>query len=168
MRIAALDLGSNSFHLLAVEAHADGTFVTLVREKEMLRLGDVVARNGSITPAAADKAVEAVRRFRGLAEGVGCDEIVACATSAIREAANGDEVVDRLEQEGGVAVRVISGRDEARLIFGAVRASVVLAPSPAICLDLGGGSLEVMVGDTGGLLWSTSVKLGVSRLSAEL
>lgn len=168
MRIAALDLGSNSFHLLAVEAHADGTFVPLVREKEMLRLGDVVSRTGLIGPSAAERAVEAVRRLSALAEGVGCTEVVACATSAIREADDSDELVDRIEAEAGIRVRVISGRDEARLIFGAVRASVVLEPSPAICFDLGGGSLEVMVGDAAGLMWSTSVKLGVARLSAEL
>src|SRR3982751_3418816 len=86
MRIAALDLGSNSFHLLVVDAHPDGTFVPLVREKEMLRLGDVVSREGRITDDAAERMVATVRRFRTLAEGVTADEIVACATSAIREA----------------------------------------------------------------------------------
>ena len=77
-------------------------------------------------------------------------------------------VVDRIEAETGVKVRVISGREEARLIFGAVRASVVIEPAPALALDLGGGSLEVMVGDAGGMDWSTSLKLGVARLTAEL
>ena len=168
MRIAALDLGSNSFHLLVVDAHADGTFVPLVREKEMLRLGDVVSRDGRISDAAAERAVTAVRRFRTLADGVAADEIVGCATSAIREADNGAELIDRIYDETGVSVDVISGRDEARLIFGAVRASVLIDPAPAICFDLGGGSLEVTVGDGGGLLWSTSVHLGVARLSAEL
>src|SRR4051812_36282531 len=168
MRIAALDLGSNSFHLLVVDAHADGTFVPLVREKEMLRLGDVVSREGRISEAASERAVATVRRFRTLADGVAAEEIVACATSAIREADNGAELVDRIYDETGVSVDVISGRDEARLIFGAVRASVLLDPGPAICFDLGGGSLEVMVGDSAGLLWSTSVHLGVARLSAEL
>jgi exopolyphosphatase/guanosine-5'-triphosphate,3'-diphosphate pyrophosphatase len=168
MRIAALDLGSNSFHLLVVDAHADGTFVPLIKEKEMLRLGDAVGREGRIPDALADRAVATVDRFRKLAEGAGTEEILAYATSAIREAENGGELADRMAAEAGVEVRVISGREEARLIFAAVRASVVIDPGPALCLDLGGGSLELMVGDRAGLRWAESVRLGVARLSAEL
>ena len=168
MRIAAIDLGTNSFHLLAVDAHPDGTFVPLVREKEMLRLGDAVSRDGRISDRLMEEAVAAVRRFGAMAAGVGCEEVVACATSAVREADNGSELVDRIAAETGVTPRVISGRDEARLIFAAVRASVLLDPGPALCFDLGGGSLEIMVGDRAGLLWSTSLKLGVARLTAEL
>lgn len=168
VRIAALDLGSNSFHLLVVDAHPDGTFEPLLKEKEMLRLGDVVARTGRLPDESVDAAVASVRRMRALADAAGADEFVACATAALREAENGSEVVDRIEAETGVRVQVISGRDEARLVFGAIRASVLIDPGPAVGLDLGGGSLEVMVGDAGGLLWSTSVKLGVARLTAEL
>ncbi len=167
MRIAAFDLGTNSFHLLVAEAHADG-FTPLVREKEMLRLGDAVARDGRIPDALADEAVATVRRFRLLSDTAHADEIHACATSAIRSAANGDELVDRIEAESGVNVRVIDGLTEAQLIFGAIRASVVLDPAPALCFDLGGGSLEIMVGDAGGLRWATSENLGVGRLTAEL
>lgn len=168
MRVAALDLGTNSFHLLVADVHADGHIDPIVREKEMLRLGDVVSRHGHIPPTAADQAVATVRRFRLLAEAAGSDEILTRATSAIRRATNGADVVDRIEEETGVEVEVISGHEEARLIFGAVRASVVLDPAPALCFDLGGGSLEVMVGDTRGMQWATSVPLGVARLTAEL
>jgi exopolyphosphatase/guanosine-5'-triphosphate,3'-diphosphate pyrophosphatase len=134
----------------------------------MLRLGDVVTAYGSIPPTAADQAVATIRRFRLLADAAGAEEIHARATSAIRRAENGGEVVDRIEEETGVAVDVISGLEEARLIFGAIRAAVVLDPAPAVCFDLGGGSLEVMVGDSSGLTWATSVPLGVARLSTEL
>ena len=168
MRIAALDLGSNSFHLLVADAHPDGTFEPLVREKEVLRLADHVSRQGRIGPEAAAEAVEVVGRFRNLAESVDAHEIVACATSALREAEDSAAVVDRIEREAGVRVEVISGKEEARLIFAAVRASVVVDPAPALALDLGGGSLELMIGDQLGLEWSKSVKLGVGRLSAEL
>ncbi|HET7489898.1 MAG TPA: Ppx/GppA phosphatase family protein [Acidimicrobiales bacterium] len=168
MRIAALDLGSNSFHLLVADAHPDGSFDRLFREKEMLRLGDVVARHGRLTPEACDQAVDAVRRFRTMAEQAGAEEIVACATAAIREAENGAELVQRMADETGVRARVISGIEEATLIFKAVQASVLIDPGPAVCLDLGGGSLEVMVGDVRTLAWATSVKLGVARLTAEL
>jgi exopolyphosphatase/guanosine-5'-triphosphate,3'-diphosphate pyrophosphatase len=168
MRLAALDLGSNSFHLVVVDANASGDFETLLREREVLRLGDVVAREGVVPEDAGRRAIETVARFRALADAMEVDEVVACATSAIREAQNGSTLVDRIEAATGVPVRVISGEDEARLIFSAVRSSVLLDPSPAVCLDLGGGSLEVMVGDAAGLLWSTSLELGVARLSAEL
>jgi exopolyphosphatase/guanosine-5'-triphosphate,3'-diphosphate pyrophosphatase len=168
VRIAALDLGSNSFHLLVADAHPDGTFEPLVREKETLRLADVVAAQGRIGKSGTARAVEVVSRFRALAESVGAEEIVADATSALREADDSAAVVDRIESETGVRVNVISGTEEARLIFAAVRASVVIDPGPALAVDVGGGSVELMIGDQRGLSWSRSVKLGAGRLTAEL
>lgn len=167
MRIAAFDLGSNSFHLLIADAHPDGTFEPVVTDKEMLRLGTAVAATGEIGRVGAATAVGVIKRFRAMAESQNADETVACATAAFREAADSLAVVDRIEAETGVKVRVISGREEARLIFDAVRASVVIDPGPALALDLGGGSLEVMIGDSRGLDWAASLKLGVARLTAE-
>ena len=97
MRIAALDLGSNSFHLLIVETHPDGSFSPIVREKEMLRLGDVVAREHVLSDDSVKAAIEVVRRFRTIAETHGVDELVAYGTAALREAENGPEVTDRIE-----------------------------------------------------------------------
>ena len=168
MRIAALDLGSNSFHLLVVEAQADGHFETLVREKEMLRLGDVVSREGRITDLAAEQVIDSIRRLHSLADAAGAEEFVAFATSAMREADNSAEIVDRIEARTGVLVDVISGEEEARLIYVAVQGSILIDRPPALCLDLGGGSLEVMVGDQNELLWSASLPLGVARLSTDL
>jgi exopolyphosphatase/guanosine-5'-triphosphate,3'-diphosphate pyrophosphatase len=167
VRIAALDLGSNSFHLLVADARQDGTFEPLAREKEMLRLGSIVAATGEIGPS-ADEAVDVVRRFRTLADSLLAEEFVACATAAFREAGDSAAVVDRIQDQTGVKVRVISGREEARLIFGAVRTSVLIDPAPGLALDLGGGSLELMIGGARGLDWSTSLKLGVGRLTTEL
>ncbi len=167
MRIAAFDLGSNSFHLLVADAHRDGTFEQVATDKEMLRLGSAVAGTGRIGEGLAGDAVEVIRRFRAMAESLNADEIAACATAAFREAADSLAVVDRIESEAGVKVRVISGREEARLIFDAVRTSVVIDPAPALALDLGGGSLEVMVGDGRGMDFAASLKLGVARLTSE-
>ena len=97
MRIAALDLGSNSFHLLVADAHPDGTFEPLVTERVTLRLADVVARQGRIGRAGSVEAVEVVSRFRALAESVGAEEIVACGTSALREADDSAKVVDHID-----------------------------------------------------------------------
>jgi exopolyphosphatase/guanosine-5'-triphosphate,3'-diphosphate pyrophosphatase len=167
MRIAALDLGSNSFHLLVADVRLDGTFTAVAREKEMLRLGDVVGRHGRITPAIADRAIASIRRLRALADALGAREVIAKATSAIRTAANGPELIDRIEAETGVEVEVINGNEEARLVFAAIRASVVLEPAPALCMDVGGGSVEIMIGDAAGLRWATSLALGVGRLTAD-
>lgn len=165
MRVAALDLGSNSFHLLIAEVHPGG-FEPIIGEKEMLRLGDLVGRHGRIPDEAADAAVAVVRRFRQLAEAAGAEEIAACATSALRRAANGGDVVDRIEAEAGVAVEVISGLREAELIFRAIRAGILLEPSPALGFDLGGGSVEITLGDAAGLKYAASENLGVGTLTA--
>src|SRR4029079_7632080 len=167
MRVAAADLGSNSFHLVIADVHPDGSFTPVSGEKEMLRLGDVVSREGMVTPEAADAAVATMRRFRLMAEAAGATEIYACGTSALRNASNGDEVLDRIATEAGVDADVIDGLEEARLIFTAIRAAVTIDPAPAVCFDLGGGSLEMMVADVSGLVWAASERLGVARLSAE-
>src|SRR5258706_7647969 len=136
MRIAAIDLGTNSFHLLVVDAGPDGSFVPLLREKEMLRLGDDVAREGRITRDAAGRALETVRRFRALADGAGATRIVACATSAFREAGNGRRVAADLATETGIEPRIIDGETEAALIYSAVRASVLMEKGPVLAFDL--------------------------------
>jgi exopolyphosphatase/guanosine-5'-triphosphate,3'-diphosphate pyrophosphatase len=166
MRIGALDLGSNSFHLLVADVHPDGTFESITREKDMLRLGDEVARDGRISDTTVTRVVESARHLKQLADASGATEVIAKATSAIRSAANGSEVVDQIETATDINVEVINGQEEARLIFGAIRASVVIDPSPALCIDLGGGSVELMVGDANRLLWVTSLNLGVGRLTA--
>lgn len=168
MRIAALDLGSNSFHLLVVEARLDGSFVPLAREREMLRLGDVVARTGAIGEEATERAVGVIRRFRAVFEAQRTDEVVALGTAALREAVDGVRFVDRVREETGVDIEVVDGLREAELIFTAVRSSVLIDPGPALVADLGGGSLELMIGDRSGLGFAASLRLGVGRLTAEL
>ena len=165
-RVAALDLGSNSFHLLVAEVGSDGTIRPVLREKVMLRLGDTVARTGGIGER-SDEVVQTLRRLRGMVDSTAADELVVCATAAIRDADDQAELVARAAAEADIDIRVISGEEEARLIFAAVRASLVLEPAPALCLDLGGGSLELNIGDVEGLRWSASVPLGVARLTAE-
>ena len=168
MRIAALDLGSNSFHMIVVETRPDGSFVPLVREKEVLRLGDLVARERVIGRQATDAAIAVIARFKAIAEANGADEIIALGTAAIREALDGGALVDRVRVETGVKIVVVDGTREAELIFRAIRSSVVIDPGPALAADLGGSSLELTVGDRAELVFATSVHLGVGRLTAEL
>ena len=152
--------------MIIVEARLDGTFVPLVREKEMLRLGDLVARTGIIGEEASTRAIEVIKRFSAIAEANNADEVVALGTAAIREALDGGEFVDRVRNEAGIRITVVDGTREAELIFTAVRSSVLIDPGPALVADLGGGSLELIVGDRSELSLATSVPLGVGRLTA--
>src|SRR5580704_7184556 len=119
MRIAALDLGSNSFHLIIAEARVDGSFDPIVADKAMLRLGDVVARTGSLGAKAIEDAIEVLHRFKAIAESTKCDEFVAVGTSALREARDSVAFVDRVRDEVGIDIKVVDGVEEARLIFTA-------------------------------------------------
>jgi exopolyphosphatase/guanosine-5'-triphosphate,3'-diphosphate pyrophosphatase len=133
----------------------------------MLRLGEVVAREGRLSEEAIQAAIDTLHRFKTVLEVQHCDEVVAMATAATREAANGPEAVERIEAATGIAIQVVSGVREAQLVFDAVRASVLIDPGPALCADLGGGSLELCVGDSFGLSYATSLHLGGGRLTAE-
>jgi exopolyphosphatase/guanosine-5'-triphosphate,3'-diphosphate pyrophosphatase len=134
----------------------------------MLRLGDDVAREGRISRDGSRRALATLRRFRALADGAGATRVVACATSAFREASNGRRLAAALAAETGIEARIIDGETEAALIYSAVRASVLMEKGPVLAFDLGGGSLEVMVGDGNTLWWAKSLPLGVARLTTEL
>ena len=140
------------------------------RAKEMLRLGDLVARDrrASASRGRRGAAIEVIRRFKAIADVQRVDEIVALGTAAIREALDGGVFVDQVRTETGVEIEVVDGIREAQLIFTAIRSSVLIDPGPALAADLGGGSLELMVGDRTGLSFAASVQLGVGRLTAEL
>jgi exopolyphosphatase/guanosine-5'-triphosphate,3'-diphosphate pyrophosphatase len=163
MKIAAIDAGTNSFHLLVARVAGDGSVETLESSKEMVRLGDS-AFKGVISPEAFSKSVEAIRRFRTVAERGGCDAIVAVATSAVREAENGGDFVRVVRDETGIELTVIDGREEARLIYLGARGSLNLSARRALVVDIGGGSVELIVGDARQSHYFTSLKLGVLRL----
>jgi len=166
VRIAAFDLGSNSFHMILVETRPDGSFVPIAKEREMLRLGDLVAKSGELGSEARERAFEVIRRFKTIADTQQADQIVAVGTSALREARDGPDFVANVRRKLGLTIHIIDGIQEAATIFNAIRASVVLDPAPALALDLGGGSLELMLGDAAGLAFAASVKLGVGRLTS--
>lgn len=164
MRCSVLDLGSNSFHVLV--ADLDGaTLVPVEREREMLHLGQVVARHGGVPEPEVVRAESTVAHLSALARRSGTVEHLAVATSALRDADNGPDVLDRLSTAAGAPVRTLTGEEEARLAYLGVRAGVAVGAQPLLVLDLGGGSLELAVGSDGAVGWSTSIPLGVSRLS---
>ena len=166
MKVAAVDVGTNSFHLLIARVSADGAVEPLERAKEMVRLGDSAFR-GFISPEAFALGVETIRRFRAISERSACDAVIAVATSAVREAENGGEFVRAIRDETGIELTVIRGDEEARLIYLGARSSLDLSGKRALIVDIGGGSIELIVGDARQAYYTVSLKLGVLRLLEE-
>ncbi len=166
MRVAAVDVGSNSIHMIVAEVEADGRFRVLDRAKDMVRLGGKTHSRGALSESAMDNGVHTLSQFRTLAERLGVTRVQAVATSAVREAANGGDFIRRVKKEVGWRVKVIQGREEARLIFLGVRHAMdLVAESPSLIVDIGGGSVELVLVEDGERIWLDSLKLGVARLS---
>ena len=165
MRIAAVDVGSNSIHMVVAQVEADGRFRVLDRAKEMVRLGKRTLSKGRLSPQAIDAGVRTLAAFRTLAERQGVTRITAVATSAVREAANGGDFIKKVEDDIGLRVKVIPGREEARLIYLGVRHAVDLSGKPTLIVDIGGGSAEFILIERGEPVSLESHKIGVARLS---
>ena len=165
MRIAALDVGSNSFHLIVADVGTGGHINVLDRAKEMVRLGDSTLHHGVIPPEVFRRGLDALRALRRIADRHNVDALMAVATSAVREAQNGGEFVRAARDEAGIDIQVIRGDEEARLIYLGARGSLDLGKQRAALFDLGGGSLEVILADAQELYYTASLKLGVIRLA---
>lgn len=166
-RLAALDLGTNSFHIVVADVDETGALRTIATEKVMLRLGDEIGALGQISIAAQEAAIEAIGTLVQIAHAHGAADVQACGTAALREAANGAAFVRRIARECGLDVEVISGEREARLIYRAIQTTLDFGGRRALAVDIGGGSVEFSVGDQSELRWATSLPLGVGRLTAE-
>ncbi len=168
LRAAVLDLGSTSFNLLIADAEPDGAIRPVVREKVMLQLGAVIATDAEIPRAICDRAVEVARELRVVAEQEKVQGLIPVATAALRDASNGRVLADRIGRVLGTPVRILSGEEEARLIFRAFQRRVQPGDEPVLALDLGGGSLEIARGAAGKLDLELTLPLGVARLQREL
>jgi exopolyphosphatase / guanosine-5'-triphosphate,3'-diphosphate pyrophosphatase len=165
MRIAAIDIGTNSVHMIVVRVRADLSFEVIDREKEMVRLGAGGLDGRALTPEAMETALQVLSKFRRLADSHRVDEIVAAATSATREAENGGEFLDAVTQQTGIRARVISGTEEARLIHMAAAYGVGITGEVACVVDIGGGSVEITRGAGPQVEVGRSFKVGVIRLT---
>src|SRR5688500_727465 len=167
LRLAAIDVGSNSLHMIVAQVDADGGVTTLWRMKEMVGLGRTSFPSRRLTKDAMDRALNALARFKQAAQLRQAEKIVAVATSAIREAENGGDFLARAKRELGLYVRVVSAREEARLIYLAVRHAANLKDQPHFIVDVGGGSVEFIVGDARRAHMLESRKLGAARMTAK-
>jgi len=164
MRIAAIDIGSNSFHMVIVESRSGG-FHVIDREKEMVRLGERTLSRGRLSAASMRRGLDALREYKRLADMHGVDKLLVVATSAVREAANGEDFLERVGGEIGFYPQVVSGEEEARLIYLAALHSVNLEGRRTLVLDIGGGSVELAMGAGPQVEWAVSEKLGVLRMT---
>src|SRR5262245_3474371 len=167
-RFAVLDLGSTTFQLLVADAEDDGSLTPILRDRVVLNLGRVLAEEERIPDDVAARAAETARRLTDIAARTGADRLVALATSALRDSPDRAELEDLFDEAIGMPVRFIDGREEARLTFAGVAASVALGEGTTLLLDLGGGSLEVALADEGGLRWGRSLPVGAGRLTGML
>jgi exopolyphosphatase/guanosine-5'-triphosphate,3'-diphosphate pyrophosphatase len=165
MRIAAIDIGTNSIHMIVVNVRPDLSFEVIDREKDMVRLGAGGLDGRNLTPTAMTAAMQTLAKFKRLAESNKVDEIVAAATSATREAENGGDFIAEVGRQTGIRIRVISGTEEARLIHLAAGYGVDVGGSTAVVIDIGGGSVEVTLGTATHLTQGKSFKTGVIRLT---
>jgi len=164
MKLGVLDIGSNSIHVVIAEVTGETQFEIVGRGKDMTRLGDETLKSGWLPKRKMDEGVAVVQRFLQLARNRGVQKILAFATAAIREASNGGEFVDRVLRQTGLKVRTITGEEEARLIYLAVRHFSDLSKRRALIVDIGGGSVEFIVGSNPVMLAGRSLKLGSARL----
>ena len=165
MRIAAIDVGTNSIHMIVCRVGPDLSFEVIDREKDMIRLGAGGLDGGILPASSVATAMQTLSKFRRLAESHGVDEIIAAATSAVREADNGGDFLATARRQVGIRVRVISGTEEARLIHLAATYAIGVGAKPAVVIDIGGGSAEVTLGTAARVEIGRSFKLGAIRLT---
>jgi exopolyphosphatase/guanosine-5'-triphosphate,3'-diphosphate pyrophosphatase len=164
MQLAAIDIGTNSVHMIVVRVRPDFSFEVVDREKEMVRLGAGGLDGKKLTPEAMNAALQALSKFARLAASHKVDEILAVATSATREAENGGAFLKQIERRTGIRARLITGTEEARLIHLAAVYGVD-TPKPAVVIDIGGGSVEITLGSGREVEFARSFKIGVIRLT---
>lgn len=167
MRLGVLDIGSNTVHLLVVDAHYGAAPTPAFKSKVPLRLAEHLTPAGLIDAAAVDDLVDFVARSLATAEDLGVTEVIAFATSAIRDAPNGDDVLATVRERTGVAIDVLGGEEEARLTFLAVRRWFGWSAGRLLVVDIGGGSLEIATGTDEEPDVAVSLPLGAGRLTRD-
>ncbi|KRF16622.1 exopolyphosphatase [Nocardioides sp. Soil797] len=167
MRLGVLDIGSNTGHLLVVDAHGGAAPLPAYSYKEPLRLAEHLDEAGAVSRAGIDALTEFCREALVIAEDKGCEEILGFATSAVRDAVNTDHVLDHVREVTGVDLEILPGDDEARLTFLAVRRWFGWSAGRLAVFDIGGGSLEIAGGQDESPDVAWSLPLGAARLAKD-
>jgi exopolyphosphatase / guanosine-5'-triphosphate,3'-diphosphate pyrophosphatase len=162
-RLAILDLGTNTFHLLIAEV-ANESFTPLYKEKISVKIGEKGISFGLINEDAEERAVEAILHFKNVLAKFEIKEVYANATSAFRNAINGSLIARKIENLTGIPINIISGEKEAELIYFGVQKALNIGPDLTLILDIGGGSNEFIICDQNRIFWKESFEIGVQRL----
>jgi exopolyphosphatase/guanosine-5'-triphosphate,3'-diphosphate pyrophosphatase len=166
--LTAIDVGTNSIHMVVVRIQpALPAFTIIAREKNTVRLGERCRQTGHLTEEAMQRSLEALKRCQEISQSLGAEQIIAVATSAVREAPNGREFLQRVESELGLWINLISGVEEARRIYLGVLSGIEFNHKPHILIDIGGGSTELILGDGDDPRSLSSTKIGAVRLTNE-
>lgn len=164
--LAAIDVGTNSIHMVVVKINSSLPAFTIIdREKETVRLGDF-SKDGNLSEEAMERGLNALKRCRAIAESFRAEDIVAVATSAVREAGNGQAFLDQVERQVGLSINLISGTEEARRIYLGVLSGMEFHHRPHAIIDIGGGSTELLLGTGEPHRFLSSTKVGAVRLTA--
>jgi len=162
-KAAVIDMGTNTFHLLLVELHGK-EFKTIYKEKIAVKLGQGGITQNQITPEAEKRALHTLEHFKNLIDGEKIDQIFAFATSAVRNATNGPDFVHKVKEQLGIQIHVISGEEEAQLIYEGIHFSGALDQRTSLMMDIGGGSVEFIIGNAQEVFWKRSFEIGGQRL----
>lgn len=166
--LAAIDIGTNSIHMVVVRIQPDlPAFTIVAREKDTVRLGDRDPDTGDLKASVMERAIASLRRCQEIAKSFKAEQIIAVATSAVREAPNGRDFIKYIKSELGLLVNLISGQEEARRIYLGVLSGMEFDGQPHIIIDIGGGSTELILGDSHEPRSLTSTKIGAVRLTSE-
>lgn len=164
--IAIIDLGTNTFHLLVVEIGENGYHI-IHRDREAVKLGEKGINQGIITDAAINRALIAIKRFCAYIDQLDVSQIFAYGTSAFRNAQNQEVVLGEIKKVTGITVKIISGEEEARLIYLGVKSALSFVGEKALVMDIGGGSVEFIIGNDNEIFWKQSFEIGAQRLLEE-
>ena len=167
MRLGVLDVGSNTVHLQIMDAHHGSAPLAFQSFKEEIRLAEFLTEDNNLSSEGIETLLHTLNRLKNEAKDIQLDDMLAFATSAIREAGNSEDVLAAVHKETGIDLEVLSGKDEARFTFLAVRRWVGWSAGDVVLLDIGGGSLEIATGDQENPLYSNSGMLGANRMTRQ-
>lgn len=164
MRIAILDLGTNTFHLLITSVSKSGVWKKVFKSKSVVKLGEGAIHHNEIAPLPFKRGIKALEHYKKIIDLHKPEKVFAFATSAIRSAANGQAFVEMAKEKTGIDISVISGDKEAELIYFGVRQCIPLGKEPVLIMDIGGGSTEFIIANQTKIFWKHSFNIGAARL----
>ncbi|MFK7952845.1 MAG: exopolyphosphatase [Ekhidna sp.] len=163
MKVAIIDMGTNTFHLLLAEVKSDSHTI-FHRERKAVKVGEKGINKGEITPEACDRAITALKEYKSIIDKEEITQIFATATSAMRSASNGKDLADEIKKQTGIDTNIISGTREAELILLGVRRALDIGEKKHLIMDIGGGSIEFIIADQNKTYWLRSFEIGGQRL----